>query len=173
MGLFSFAKNVGKSLFGGNSDDKDKEAQIQKEIKDLGLDADGVKIKVDGDKVTIDGDAVDQETKEKIILAAGNVEGIGEVEDNAKAKDGAGDRRSKKKPSKGGGSRDGGRGNKGRLSDGRPGGGGKRRDGQAQGRQRVHSAGPTKSRGVDPDSPFAALQALKANLGTGKDDQKS
>ncbi len=88
MGLFSFAKNVGKNLFGGDSDDKAKEAQIQKEIKDLGLNADGVKIKVDGDKVTIDGDAVDQETKEKIILAAGNVEGIGAVEDNAKSKSG-------------------------------------------------------------------------------------
>ncbi len=87
MGLFSFAKNVGKSLFGGDSDDKQKQEQIQKEIKDLGLDADKVKVKVDGDKVTIDGDGVDQATKEKIILAAGNVEGIGEVEDNVKASD--------------------------------------------------------------------------------------
>ncbi len=91
MGLFSFAKNVGKSLFKGDSDDKAKEEQIQKEIKDLGLDADGVKIKVDGDKVTIDGDAIDQATKEKIILTAGNVEGIGEVDDKAKVKAGEGD----------------------------------------------------------------------------------
>ncbi len=52
------------------------------------MDADGVKIKVNGDKVTIDGDAVDQATKEKIILAAGNVDGIGSVEDNAKTKNG-------------------------------------------------------------------------------------
>ncbi len=92
MGLFSFAKNVGKSLFGGDSDDAKKQEQIQKEIKDLGLDAGKVKVKVDGDKVTIDGDAIDQATKEKIILAAGNVEGIGSVDDKMKAKSGdAGD----------------------------------------------------------------------------------
>ena len=84
MGLFNFAKNVGTSLFGGNSDDKAKEEQIRKEMSDLGLNTKGVDIKVDGEKVTIDGEAVDQETKEKIILAAGNVEGIGQVDDRAK-----------------------------------------------------------------------------------------
>ncbi len=89
MGLFSFAKNVGKSLFGGDSPE---EAKIKDELKDLGLDTKGLDIKVDGDKVVIDGEAVNQETKEKIILAAGNVEGIGSVEDKAGVKDGkAGD----------------------------------------------------------------------------------
>ncbi len=88
MGLFSFAKNVGKSIFKGDSDDAAKEKHIQDEIKKLGLNADGVKVKVDGDKVMIDGEAVDQATKEKIIMAAGNVEGIGSVDDKAKAKDG-------------------------------------------------------------------------------------
>ncbi len=85
MGLFSFAKNVGKSLFGGDSPE---ESKIKDELKGLGLDTKGLDIKVDGDKVVIDGEAVDQETKEKIILAAGNVEGIGAVEDKSSVKGG-------------------------------------------------------------------------------------
>ncbi len=85
MGLFNFAKNVGKSLFGGDSPE---ESKIKDELKGLGLDTKGLDIKVDGDKVVIDGEAVDQETKEKIILAAGNVEGIGSVEDKAGVKTG-------------------------------------------------------------------------------------
>ncbi len=86
MGLFSFAKNVGKKIFGGDNPEEEK---IKKELADLGLDTKGLDIKVDGDKVTIDGDAVSQEMKEKVILAAGNVEGIGSVEDNAGAPDAA------------------------------------------------------------------------------------
>ena len=84
MGLFSFAKNVGKKIFGNESPE---EAKIKQELADLGLDTKGLDIKVDGDKVTIGGDAVSQEMKEKVILAAGNVDGIAAVEDNAGAPD--------------------------------------------------------------------------------------
>lgn len=44
------------------------------------MDASGVELKIDGDKVVVGGKAVDAETKEKIILAVGNVEGVGAVE---------------------------------------------------------------------------------------------
>jgi nucleoid-associated protein YgaU len=50
-------------------------------VADLGLNAEGVEIKVEGEKVVVSGD-VDQETKEKVILAVGNVDGVTEVEDN-------------------------------------------------------------------------------------------
>ena len=40
----------------------------------------GVELKIYGDKVVVGGKAVDAETKEKIILAVGNVEGVGAVE---------------------------------------------------------------------------------------------
>ncbi len=86
LGLFNFAKNLGKKIFGGDSPE---EAAIKKEVEDLGLDTSGIDIKVDGDKVVIDGDAVSQEVKEKIILAAGNLEGVASVEDNAGAPDAA------------------------------------------------------------------------------------
>ncbi|WP_376874910.1 peptidoglycan-binding protein LysM [Albirhodobacter sp. R86504] len=81
MGLFNFVKNAGKSLFGGKAEAAEPTAEaLQSELKDLGLDATGVDLKVEGGKVVVGGKAVDAETKEKIILAVGNVEGVGEVE---------------------------------------------------------------------------------------------
>ena len=81
MGLFSFVKNAGKSLFGGKADSAEPSVDaLQSELKELGLDASGVELKIDGDKVVVGGKAVDAETKEKIILAVGNVEGVGAVE---------------------------------------------------------------------------------------------
>ena len=81
MGLFNFVKNAGKSLFGGKADAAEPSVDaLQSELKELGLDASGVELKIDGDKVVVGGKAVDAETKEKIILAVGNVEGVGAVE---------------------------------------------------------------------------------------------
>ncbi|MCW2308709.1 peptidoglycan-binding protein LysM [Rhodobium gokarnense] len=79
MGFFDFVKDAGKSLWGGDDEAEAAEA-IEKEVKDLGLGGD-VQIKVDGDTVKIAGMAPSQEIKEKIILAAGNVAGIGKVEE--------------------------------------------------------------------------------------------
>ncbi len=84
MGLWSFVKGAGKSLFGSKAEaaEAPAEAALKKEIEDLGLDASGIDIKVDGDKVTVSGNAVSQEIKEKVITVVGNVEGIAAVEDN-------------------------------------------------------------------------------------------
>lgn len=78
MGFFDFVTDAGKKLWG--SDEDDAAAAIEQEVKDLGLEGD-VEIKVEGDTVKIAGMAPSQELKEKIILAAGNVEGIGKVEE--------------------------------------------------------------------------------------------
>ena len=82
MGVWSFVKGAGKKLFGGGAAEAAEvpEAALQKEIKDLGLDASGLDIKVEGDKVKVGGRAVSPEMKEKVILAVGNVEGVAEVE---------------------------------------------------------------------------------------------
>lgn len=82
MGLWSFVKGAGQSLFGG----KDKEpeaADLEDLVSKLGLNQDGLEFAVKGDTVEVKGAAVDQETKEKIIMAVGNIEGIAAVEDNA------------------------------------------------------------------------------------------
>lgn len=88
MGLFSFIKDAGKKLF--KSDDANPAEAIQKEVAELGLEGD-ITVEVEGDKVVIAGAAPSQEIKEKIILAAGNVDGIAAVEEKIEAADAAGE----------------------------------------------------------------------------------
>ncbi len=87
MGIFKFLRDKGKELL---SEKADKAKSIKDEVKDLGLD-EGVgkdfKVEVDGDRVKLEGTAPDQETREKIILAAGNIKGVAEVEDNMQAQE--------------------------------------------------------------------------------------
>lgn len=87
MGIFKFAEEKGKELIAER--DRVAETAIRKEVDDLGLGDDlggDFRVLVDGKTVKIEGDVPDQETREKIILAAGNVGGISEVEDAMKAK---------------------------------------------------------------------------------------
>lgn len=75
MGLFNFWKK---------DEDKAPEAEeLKKKVEDLGLKTDGVELEVDGDTVRVKGKAVDAETREKIILAVGNSEGVAKVEDES------------------------------------------------------------------------------------------
>ncbi|MEM1284605.1 MAG: peptidoglycan-binding protein LysM [Pseudomonadota bacterium] len=87
MGLISFVRDAGKKLFGGGDDPAEA---IEKEVAELGLEGD-VTVEVDGDTVKIAGSAPSQELREKIILAAGNVEGIASVEDNIEPASGGGE----------------------------------------------------------------------------------
>ena len=87
MGLWNFIKGAGKKIGIGGSDAVEPAVALKAEIEELGLDASGVEIAVDGDTVQLSGEAVSQEVKEKIILAAGNVEGIAAVEEEVAAPD--------------------------------------------------------------------------------------
>jgi len=80
MGFFDFVKDAGKKLFGDDEAPEASAEAIEKEVADLGLDGD-VKVEVSGDTVKIAGAAPSQEAREKLILAAGNVLGIGKVEE--------------------------------------------------------------------------------------------
>lgn len=82
MGIFKFVMDKGKDLL----DEKNApEEAIRKEVEDLGL-GDGLggdfRVMVEGDRVKLEGETPSQEVKEKIILAAGNVAGIAEVEED-------------------------------------------------------------------------------------------
>ena len=81
MGMFDFVKDVGAMLGIGDGGKADSDA-IKESISELGLKAEGLDITVDGDVVKVKGQAESQEIKEKIILAAGNVKGIGKVEES-------------------------------------------------------------------------------------------
>lgn len=88
MGLWNFVKDAGKSLFGAGDDAEVSGAALQDELVQLGLDAKGLDISVDGDTVKVSGTAADQETREKVILALGNVEGVAAVEEDVSGAEG-------------------------------------------------------------------------------------
>jgi len=82
MGLIDFVKEAGESLLDkvGESRAAAGEA-VSKRIRDLGLSVDGLKVDVDGDKAVLSGKAASQAEREKAILAAGNTQGVAQVED--------------------------------------------------------------------------------------------
>ncbi len=79
MGLFDFVKNAGKKLWGSN--EANAAEAIAKEVGEPGL-KDKLKVEVVGDKVKIHGEVPTQEIKEKVIVAAGNVEGVSKVDED-------------------------------------------------------------------------------------------
>ena len=81
MGLWNFMKDSGKKLFG--SDEEPTAEILEKEVADLGLDANGLDIAVEGDTVKVTGTGVSQEVREKVMLAVGNVAGVAAVEDDS------------------------------------------------------------------------------------------
>jgi len=88
FGIVPFVKLAGRGL-GKIFKGKEAEDALKKEVGDLGLAKDEIDIKVDENgKVLVSGKGVTQEMKEKIILAVGNVEGVGEVEDGIESSDG-------------------------------------------------------------------------------------
>jgi len=89
FGIVPFVKMAGRGL-GKIFKGKEAEDALKKEVDDLGLGREEIDIKVDENgKVIVKGKGVTQEMKEKIILAVGNVEGVGEVEDGIESSDGA------------------------------------------------------------------------------------
>ena len=102
MGILSFIRDAGEKLFqGGQAQAAQPAAQpsaqpvdvqgandtAARAIKDFvaasGLDTSGLNVKFDGASatVTLEGQASDQATKEKIVLLAGNVSGVEQVDD--------------------------------------------------------------------------------------------
>lgn len=89
MGILSFMKEAGEKLFFP----KDAKAastpeanvdSIKKYIESQGIKTDGLQFSFDSaqDRVKITGTVPDQATKEKILLCAGNVQGVAAVDDN-------------------------------------------------------------------------------------------
>jgi nucleoid-associated protein YgaU len=83
MGLISFIKGAGEKIFGKSEEKKEQEKAdlILAHIKQFGFDTSDVQVKVDDDKVTLMGSVDTIENKNKIIVTAGNVEGIASVDD--------------------------------------------------------------------------------------------
>lgn len=82
MGLLNFVKEAGEKLFGSSHSSADKAEKLKKHIEGLGLSGvDNVDVKVDDNgKAVISGQGASQDLVDKILVAAGNVEGISNVE---------------------------------------------------------------------------------------------
>ncbi len=85
MGIFDFVKDVGAMVGIGSAEAAPAADDLKKEVEKHGLDAKDLKIEVEGDKVKIEGDVADQATKEKLIVAMGNVKGVAQVDEAIKA----------------------------------------------------------------------------------------
>ncbi|MCB0572054.1 MAG: peptidoglycan-binding protein LysM [Phaeodactylibacter sp.] len=100
MGLFSFLKSAGAKLFHKAEEEAKKEAPSTPEgkvtdnllnqqkakllvsiVEGLGLKVEGLQVEMQGETVVVSGQADSQATREKVILALGNVEGVSAVDD--------------------------------------------------------------------------------------------
>ena len=101
MGLFDFVKDAGAKMFGGAKEqpantvqtrepsaadiervqERNAASRLVKMVLGLGLDVENLSIKVDDGVATVNGKVASQAIKEKIVLAVGNTQGIGRVDD--------------------------------------------------------------------------------------------
>jgi nucleoid-associated protein YgaU len=76
MGLFDFAKDIGKKLFGNDAEAGEK---IKAEIEQDNPGITGLTVSYDKGVVSLTGEAESPEAMEKAVLMAGNVKGVEEV----------------------------------------------------------------------------------------------
>ncbi len=77
MGFFDFMSDAGKKVLGKGDDVQAVKEEIESSFD--GLPVDGLTVDVNGDTITLAGIAQDYPTREKVILIAGNIEGIAKV----------------------------------------------------------------------------------------------
>ncbi len=78
MGLFDFAKNIGRKIF--NKDKDDPAEKIKEHIEENNPGIDGLEVAYEDGKVTISGDASSADALEKAVLIAGNIHGVADVD---------------------------------------------------------------------------------------------
>ncbi|WP_342650250.1 peptidoglycan-binding protein LysM [Pseudomonas sp. REB1044] len=80
MSMFSFVKEAGEKLIELLTPANAKE-QLKKHLQNVGLGNPNITASVEGDKVILKGEVASQEEKEKIVLTAGNIEGVASVDE--------------------------------------------------------------------------------------------
>lgn len=87
MGLFSFIKGVGESIFSKKSEATPqvekhelKSSELMAHVKNLGLSYQSLSITLRDDDVVLTGNVANQSDAEKIVLAVGNVNGVDTVD---------------------------------------------------------------------------------------------
>lgn len=97
MGVFDFVKNAGKKMFGddepaaapapsggktGPSIGEIREKALRGRIAETGVAIEGLTVRFEDGVCHVGGKVASQEAREKVILACGNVKGVGRVEDS-------------------------------------------------------------------------------------------
>jgi nucleoid-associated protein YgaU len=88
MGMIDFVKGAGERLLDINPGMRLGRA-IAERIRKYRLGKDDLEVEDEGDKIVLRGSAGSQAEREKIVLAAGNVQGVARVEDQLKVAGGA------------------------------------------------------------------------------------
>ena len=90
MGIFDFVKSAGAKLRPGDDEDKEFEEQLEerrkgnalmRHVMGLGFEVEKLRVDFDDGVATVTGKVTDQGTREKVILAVGNTEGVARVDD--------------------------------------------------------------------------------------------
>lgn len=85
MGLISFLRDKGRSIFGKKEKQQTEEVKLTKtdqlraEIQRLGLNVSDLQLEL-CEQVIVSGQTSDTATAERVVLALGNVEGVGSVD---------------------------------------------------------------------------------------------
>lgn len=88
MGIFDFIKDVGEKLTGRDDDERDEALEerskgnsLMRHVTGLGLEVENLRVDYDDGTATVSGQAADQATRERVVLAVGNTEGVARVDD--------------------------------------------------------------------------------------------
>lgn len=82
MGIFDFVKKAGSKLFKKEPEaDEGTYKPLRQHVSEHGIKADDLHFRFEQGVLIVEGWVPDQDTREKVILIVGNVEGIGQVDD--------------------------------------------------------------------------------------------
>lgn len=91
MGIFDFVRSAGEKLSGSEKkeeaareeafQERRKGNELMQHVIALGFEIDGFRVDYDDGTATIKGTVPDQSTRERVVLAVGNVAGVGRVDD--------------------------------------------------------------------------------------------
>lgn len=87
MGIFDFVKGAGKKVkddeaaFDEQLEERRKGNNLMRYVMGLGLEVEKLRVDYDDGVAVVTGEARDQDTREKVVLAVGNTEGVAQVDD--------------------------------------------------------------------------------------------
>jgi nucleoid-associated protein YgaU len=81
MGVFDFAKNAAAAAHAGTGQETAMNNMLKAKLDEYGLIVKDVHVGFAAGVVTIEGQAANQATKEKVVLALGNLPGVQKVDD--------------------------------------------------------------------------------------------